>query len=243
MKMDKIKKKNISKNNFVLATNFMYFFVPVIVYSAASLPVLYFLFYILPFFNFSNPLNILVLPFLGIFVIFFFIVFEIAVPGFFINILRLKYGEGEYDVQSTNKIFLKMSLFHLLYFFPIKLLDTFNLFYLKKMFLILIGMKIGKNTTIGTVGVYFMDPCLVEIGDNCYIGSYSVMTSHLIDQKKMITKKISIGNNCIIGGESLILPGVRIEDEVTVGNKSLVTTNKLLERGKIYGGIPAKEIK
>jgi len=38
------------------------------------------------------------------------------------------------------------------------------------------------------------------------------------------------------------MPGVTIEDNVVVGAKSLITKNKRLEKGKIYAGVPAKEL-
>jgi acetyltransferase-like isoleucine patch superfamily enzyme len=82
----------------------------------------------------------------------------------------------------------------------------------------------------------------MEIGDNTMIGGRSLITGHLAEDK-LIIKKVKIGKNCLIGGESFIMPGVTIEDNVVVGAKSLVTKNKKLEKGKIYAGIPAKEIK
>lgn len=52
---------------------------------------------------------------------------------------------------------------------------------------------------------------------------------------------VHIGNHCIIGANSIVLPGVIIEDGVAVGALSLVK-DRLREFG-IYAGIPAKFIK
>ena len=67
------------------------------------------------------------------------------------------------------------------------------------------------------------------------IGGRALITGHLAEDK-LIIKKVKIGKNCLIGGESFIMPGVIIEDNVVVGAKSLVTKNKKLEKGKVYVG-------
>ena len=69
-----------------------------------------------------------------------------------------------------------------------------------------------------------------------------MITGHL-GEEKLIVRKVKIGKNCLIGGESFIMPGVEIEDNVVVAAKSLVTKGKKLKSGKIYAGIPAKELK
>jgi acetyltransferase-like isoleucine patch superfamily enzyme len=38
------------------------------------------------------------------------------------------------------------------------------------------------------------------------------------------------------------MPGATLEDDVVVAAGALVTKSQRLSRGKIYGGIPAKEI-
>lgn len=53
--------------------------------------------------------------------------------------------------------------------------------------------------------------------------------------------KVEIGNHCIIGANSIILPGVVIEDGVAVGALSLVKS-RLKEFG-VYAGTPARFIK
>jgi len=39
------------------------------------------------------------------------------------------------------------------------------------------------------------------------------------------------------------MPGAVIQDNVVVGAKSLVLKDQVLEQGKFYAGVPAKEIK
>lgn len=52
---------------------------------------------------------------------------------------------------------------------------------------------------------------------------------------------VRIGANCWIGGRVCIMPGVCIEDEVVIGAGSVVT--KSCSSHRVYGGVPAREIK
>lgn len=74
---------------------------------------------------------------------------------------------------------------------------------------------------------------------NLPVSSTLCVSSLSVD--KRVIKKVKIGKNCLIGGDSLILPGVTTENNVIVGSKTLITKNKKLEEGKTYLGIPAKE--
>jgi galactoside O-acetyltransferase len=56
-----------------------------------------------------------------------------------------------------------------------------------------------------------------------------------------IHKDVTIGKHVVIGTNSVVLPGVILEDGCSVGSMSLV--NKSLESGFIYAGVPAKKIK
>jgi acetyltransferase-like isoleucine patch superfamily enzyme len=38
------------------------------------------------------------------------------------------------------------------------------------------------------------------------------------------------------------MPGVTMEDNTVLGGKSLVTKNKTLKKGNMYGGVPAVKI-
>ena len=52
--------------------------------------------------------------------------------------------------------------------------------------------------------------------------------------------KIIIGNNVMIGADSIILPGIIVGDNVIIAAGSVVSKN--LESGFIYAGVPAKKI-
>jgi len=73
---------------------------------------------------------------------------------------------------------------------------------------------------------------------------YSIIYSHIqnMQYETIFMDKIRIGNNCVIGAGALIMPGATLEDDVVVAAGAVVTKGQTLTKGKIYGGIPAKEI-
>lgn len=90
------------------------------------------------------------------------------------------------------------------------------------------GGKLGKNFR-GNGALPNGEPYLLEIGDNVTIAS----GTHWVLHDNSITKlglgvsdyfgKIKIGNNCFIGTNVTILPGVVLGDTTIVGASSVVT--------------------
>ena len=85
------------------------------------------------------------------------------------------------------------------------------------------------------------DPYMLEIGEQTLIGGWSQITGH-VGEKKLLVKKVKIGDNCLIGGKSFLMPGVTVEDNVTVALNSVVLKDMHLKKGRIYAGTPAKEV-
>jgi acetyltransferase-like isoleucine patch superfamily enzyme len=54
--------------------------------------------------------------------------------------------------------------------------------------------------------------------------------------------KVTVGNNCVIGAGSIIMPGAVIEDNTIIAAGALVKKSQHLPGNKIYGGVPVKEI-
>lgn len=86
------------------------------------------------------------------------------------------------------------------------------------------------------------------IGNNCVISYRSQLLTggrkvikEIGISKEHIYRDIKIGNNVWIGANSIILPGVVVEDNVVIAAGTVVT--KSLDSGYIYGGVPAKLIK
>lgn len=110
-----------------------------------------------------------------------------------------------------------------------------------------IGIKIGENCRIYT-RTFGSEPWLVSIGNNVTITAGVTFITHdgstwLIKDKKgrrYLFRKVNVGNNVFIGINSIILPGINIQDNVIIAAGSVVT--KSIPSGKIVGGNPARII-
>ncbi|MCS0654823.1 DapH/DapD/GlmU-related protein [Cytobacillus firmus] len=128
---------------------------------------------------------------------------------------------------------------------------------IKKYFFIKKNIKVGQNTRILTkLSNFGSEPFLVEIGNNCTITPGVNFVTHdasvdialryknkkrIIDGKKYeIMAKIKVQDNCIIGLNSIILPGVNIGPNSIVGAGSVVTAD--VPEGVVVAGNPAKVI-
>jgi acetyltransferase-like isoleucine patch superfamily enzyme len=76
------------------------------------------------------------------------------------------------------------------------------------------------------------------------MGEYSIIYGHIHNYKngKITIKEVKIGNNCVIGAGSIIMPGAILEDDVVLATGGIVIQNQILKKGKTYGGVPVKEI-
>ena len=109
------------------------------------------------------------------------------------------------------------------------------------------GMKIGDNCTI-CCNILTSEPYLVAIGNNVTISAPVQLLTHDNSIIKLSQGKvtdtfgaISIGDNCFIGANSVILPGVTLAENIVVAAGSIVTKS-FFESNIIIGGNPAKKI-
>ena len=216
--------------------------VTILIFSLGLFPIIFAGGVLFLFIPFNEIWHFLLLPFLIYFGFVMTYFFEILFSGIFIDIFRIRYKPGVYEYNYANKMAMRWILVCALYTPFRYLLDIFPLFGMKIRYLRMLGMKIGENTLVGGT---IMDPCLTEIGDNCTMGLYSVIYGHIHDFEKglLVMDKIKIGNNCVIGAGAFIMPGAVLEDNVKLAAGAVVVKGQILKKGKIYGGVPAKEIK
>lgn len=109
------------------------------------------------------------------------------------------------------------------------------------------NIEIGKNF-YANHNLVILDAAKVKFGDNVFIapncGIYTA--GHPIDVKERnegieYARPITVGNNVWIGGNVVILPGVEIGDNVTIGAGSVVTKN--IPSNVIAYGNPCRVIK
>lgn len=106
----------------------------------------------------------------------------------------------------------------------------------------LLRMNVGEKTAFALkVTPDVMFPEKVSVGSNCVIGYNTTLLTHeyLIDEYRL--GKIHIGDDVMIGAQSLVLPGVTIGDGAIVSALTLV--HKDVPAGAFVGGNPMQVIR
>jgi len=106
------------------------------------------------------------------------------------------------------------------------------------------GLSLGKNVTI--MPEAFIDPrysFLISIGDNCSLSNGVIVLAHDASTYKFtegFTRlgKVEIKDNCYIGSNAIILPGVTIGPNVLIAAGSVV--NKSIPPNSCVAGVPAR---
>lgn len=215
--------------------------IPFIVFSLGFFPIIIIFRIFLYFIQFNQLWHFFLLPFLIYLAIIITIFFQVLISGLIIHIFNIKYEPGVYKYMINDKMAFKWIIICGLYTPMRKILEIFQIGRLKYTYYRLLGMKIGKNSLVGGV---IKDPCLTEFGNNVTMGEYAIIYGHIhnYETETIITDRVKIGNNCIIGAGSIIMPGAILEDNVKIATGAVVTKGQVLIKGKTYGGIPAKEI-
>ncbi len=123
-----------------------------------------------------------------------------------------------------------------------KILSQLYPLYLRKVF----HMDIGQNVIIAKKAHLDknINPRGIHIGDNTWVLANVMILAHDYcrgENGKGAVYHTYIGKNCVVGVNSIILPGVRIGDECVIAAGSIVT--KDIPSNCIAGGNPAKIIK
>lgn len=110
----------------------------------------------------------------------------------------------------------------------------------------LLGVTVGNDCRIFS-DLSFAEPYLVTIGNNVTISSKCTVITHdnsvikFIEDSTDLVGEVVIGDNCFIGLNSTILPGVHLANGTVVGAGSVVTKS-VTEENVVICGNPAKVI-
>lgn len=112
----------------------------------------------------------------------------------------------------------------------------------KQMLYRLIGVRVGGHVSVGLmVMLDIFFPQDITLGDNCIIGYNSVLLCHEFLRHEWRRGPIWVGHNVTIGANTTVLPGVVIGDGAVVSAMSLVNRDVL--PGTMVGGVPIRIIR
>ncbi|CAI0450227.1 unnamed protein product [Linum tenue] len=110
------------------------------------------------------------------------------------------------------------------------------------MYLRILGATIGKHCSIRAINP-ISNPRLMRIGDGVHLGDFSrIITGYYSSSSSsngFTSGKIEVNSNSVVGSQSLILPGVVIQENVILGALSIAPVNSTLRCGGVYIGSQA----
>lgn len=105
-----------------------------------------------------------------------------------------------------------------------------------------LGVEIGENVFIAPhVLIDPIFPEKIKIKDGAVIGWGADLFTHSFDHNGAETGEIIIGENSVVGAESVVLPGSKIGDNTMIGAHAVV--NRDVEDNEQVGGVPIRHIK
>jgi len=102
----------------------------------------------------------------------------------------------------------------------------------------LLGMKIGSRACIMTTDFTEFD--LVTLGDDVALNEECTIQTHLFEDRVMKLSTVEIGNRVSIGSYTLVLYGTVVEDDVKIGDLSLLMKGERLYQGTEWAGSPVR---
>jgi non-ribosomal peptide synthetase-like protein len=104
----------------------------------------------------------------------------------------------------------------------------------------LLGVRIGRRACIMTMDFTEFD--LVRIGDDVALNEDCDIQTHLFEDRVMKMSTVKIGSRVSVGSNTLILYGTVIEDDVKVGDLSLLMKGERLFSGSQWSGAPVRRM-
>ncbi len=101
----------------------------------------------------------------------------------------------------------------------------------------LLGAKIGENCHISTTQIF--TPDLVTIGNNVSIGTDSRLNGYLIENGWLKIGTIEIGDDCYIGSRTVLGINSCMQDKSVLEDMSMIPDGSLVETAAYYVGSPS----
>jgi len=102
----------------------------------------------------------------------------------------------------------------------------------------LLGAGIGRNVIIASPLLHLPD--LVTLGSETAVNTDSHLFCYQVTQNRLCIEPIRIGKNCIIGSNSVLMPGSAMEDGAGLGEQSLLGAGERVPVGEFFSGSPAR---
>ncbi|MBT9586647.1 hypothetical protein IV102_25110 [bacterium] len=109
------------------------------------------------------------------------------------------------------------------------------------LYLRVVGAKIGDQVMINSK--FLHDHGLLDIGSGTLIGGDAVLSAHAAEKGQLVLVPIKVGQKCLIGQKSVIMPGVEIGDGAVIAAGAVVLKGTNIPAGEVWGGVPAKRIR
>ncbi|HWR41228.1 MAG TPA: Pls/PosA family non-ribosomal peptide synthetase [Patescibacteria group bacterium] len=104
----------------------------------------------------------------------------------------------------------------------------------------LFGVQVGRRCYIDTSWITEFD--LVEIGDDVALNEEAGLQTHLFEDRVMKLGRVRIGDRCTVGSAATILYDTELEDDVTVGDLTLIMKGEMLPAGSSWQGLPGQPL-
>ncbi len=180
------------------------------------------------------PLNAMILIYLLQFSANFFSVLILTI----INLIH-KPKEGKFKRDPKNKEYFYWNLRNIVKKWPLFIVASNPFPWFKNRFTLrFFGVKIGKKCLCDNC---WISSEFVSIGENCIIGTSSLLLTFGIEAENFILKKIIIEDNVIIGAKCMLMPGTIVKKNTKLSAYSSTKYDHILEENQTYEGIPSKK--
>ena len=149
--------------------------------------------------------------------------------------LLFRLGSRVGTIKFISKEMILFTAYHNL----IHLCDVFILKFIRSTSLLNLYFKMmGAQIGKGTIinTTRISDCDIITIGNDCIIGGDVVINAHSAERDLLLRERVIIGDNVTIGQYATIMPGVIIGNNVIVGANTVVPKGKVLEENSVYIG-------